>query len=109
MGDRANVYVHHGDRPGVYLYTHGNGYKLPEVLREALAREERWDDDQYLSRIIFSEMIKDDIDGSTGYGISAYCGDGSDKILDVDTMRGTVSIDGLLRSFREYIREPRKW
>lgn len=31
MGDRANVYVHEGDQPGVYLYTHWSGHELPET------------------------------------------------------------------------------
>jgi hypothetical protein len=95
MGDRANVYVHHGEQPGVYLYTHWEGTELPATVVNALKRGKgRWNDDPYLTRIIFSEMIKDDVDGETGYGISAYVGDGDDRIVDVDTATQTVRFIG---------------
>ena len=95
MGDRANVYVHHGERPGVYLYTHWDGSELPAIVVNALHRGKgRWDDDQYLARIIFCEMIKNDVDGETGYGISAECGDGDDRIVDVDTATQQIRFKG---------------
>jgi hypothetical protein len=58
MGDRANVYVHDGVEPGVYLYTHWHGSDLPEVVKVALAKQWRWKDSAYLGRVIFCEMIK---------------------------------------------------
>jgi hypothetical protein len=78
MGDRAQIGIH--DRTVkindfeeeiyVYLYTHWHGYKLLGVLKAALERgKDRWSDGEYLARIIFSEMVKDDIDGTTGYGV----------------------------------------
>lgn len=109
MGHRANIYVHAGNDRGVYLYTHSDGFKLPEVLRTALSREERWNDDQYLARIVFCEMVRDDIDGSTNYGISTYLGDGENQMLDVDTHHGTVTWNEQVMWFREYIKEPRSW
>ena len=92
MGDRANVFVHSGDRPGVYLYTHWSGTELPEALRRALANRERWFDDQYLARIILDEMTAGRESVFTGYGISAYCGDGENRILDVDTDKQIVTM-----------------
>lgn len=95
MGDRANVYVHDGDRPGVYLYTHWAGSELPATVVRALQRGQgRWNDDQYLARIILCEMVKGDEMGETGYGISAECGDGSDRIVDVDTRHQTIRFIG---------------
>lgn len=94
MGTRANVRVHDGDHPGVYLYQHWDGDGLVNTVQAALARQERWDDDQYLARIIFCQMVKDDIDGTTGYGISAWLGDGGDRIVDVDTATMTVRFKG---------------
>ena len=55
---------------GIFLYQHMDGYMLPEIVQSALAKKVRWDDPEYLTRIIFSEMIKGFIDGETGYGIS---------------------------------------
>jgi hypothetical protein len=93
MGDRANVYVHEGDEPDVYLYTHWSGYNLPETVRTALQRGAgRWNDPQYLTRIVFCEMIGDDTQSTTGFGISAFVGDGDDRIVDVDTKGGTVTL-----------------
>ena len=67
MGDRANVVVL--DNGPVFLYSHWGGHELPETVREALAREERWDDPAYLARIVFCQMVGDDT-GETGFGIS---------------------------------------
>jgi len=82
MGDRANIKVcGAGD---VYLYTHWAGTELPEVLKSALTRGvDRWDDPQYLARVIFCKMVGTD-DSITGYGISSKCGDGDDRVLTVD-------------------------
>jgi hypothetical protein len=93
MGDRANIYIHEGDEPGVYLYTHWSGYELPEVARLALVRgQSRWDDPPYLARIVFCQMIGGDADGLTGYGISAVVGDGDDRVVDIDTKAGAVTL-----------------
>lgn len=95
MGDRANVYVHEGNRPGVYLYTHWDGSRLPQTVLKALQRGRgRWNDVQYLTRIIFCEMIQDDVLGETGYGISADVGDGDDRIVDVDTATQQIRFVG---------------
>lgn len=101
MGDRANVYIHNGDAPGVYLYTHNSGWQLPDIVRTALWRgQSRWNDDQYLARIvfgdmarvIFTEMTAGDPDGLTGFGISAEVGDGDNRIVDVDMITQTVTL-----------------
>lgn len=112
MGDRANIYVHEGDEPGVYLYTHWSGYDLPEVARLALVRgQSRWDDPQYLARIVFCQMISGDTDGTTGYGISAAVGDGANHIVDIDTKAGAVTLKAYGESsgptpFIEYVALP---
>lgn len=98
MGDRGNIIVK--DRGSqVFLYTHWGGYELPNVLKDALIRgEDRWNDGQYLARVIFCEMVKDDIEGTTGYGISSVIGDGGKDItVDVDTQ----TVNGV--PFEKYI------
>lgn len=87
MGDRANVYIHEGDRPGVYLYTHWDGTELPKIVRESLMTPRatrRSTDIAYLTRIVFEDMIKNDLGSETGYGVSADVGDGEDRIVDID-------------------------
>lgn len=80
MGARRNIKLEYRkvDENGVkdfpiYFYTHWGAEELPETLKNALKRGfERWDDESYLARIIFSEMIKDDVLELTGYGIAPY-------------------------------------
>ena len=62
----------------IYLYQHYDGYELYKIVNNAISRKTRWDDPEYLARIIFSEMIKDHIDDTTGYGI------GTDQHCDID-------------------------
>jgi hypothetical protein len=98
MGDRANIYVkqhdHTGDpKPGIYLYTHWGGTELAATLQEALIRgEERWGDEQYLTRIIFSEMVGTGVDENTGFGITTYPCDNGWPLLVVDSKNRQVSV-----------------
>jgi hypothetical protein len=103
MGDRANVCIKDGSEE-VYLYTHWSGCELPAILRKAIRRRARWDDAQYLSRIVFCEMVRDAYDEETGFGISSTVGDGANRILDVDVDNATISERGEKRtwSFEEF-------
>lgn len=66
MSTRAQVYI---KDINVYFYQHYDGYNLFDTVKKVIARKLRWNDAEYLARMIFSEMIKNDIDGETGYGI----------------------------------------
>lgn len=73
MGDRGNIVIKQKDDDLIFLYTHWGGHDIKETLSKALARgRDRWDDESYLARIIFEEMISVDRNGSTGFGISTY-------------------------------------
>lgn len=82
MGDRGQVLM----KPsGVYLYTHWGGYHLIKDVFTAINKGWRWDQDDYLCRIIFDEMKRKGDDqppewshgpphamtdmGETGFGI----------------------------------------
>lgn len=108
MGDRANIcVVDTYDDSKVYLYTHWDGTVLPVVLQKALAKQKRWEDPPYLTRIIFCTMVKGDEDGVIGFGISSELGDGGDRIIyvyvDRSPERSKVVIGDLTWSFKEYI------
>jgi hypothetical protein len=82
MGDRGNIVIRDNypadvrDKEAVFLYGHWSGTELPEIARAALERAEgRWDDAQYLARIVFEDMIADDLGGLTGYGITTQIAD----------------------------------
>ena len=111
MGDRANICFREKNGGEMYFYTHWNGYKIASVLREALERgRDRWDDEQYLARIIFSEMIKDDVLENTGFGLGTKIGDGGlDFVVDMKTRN--VLCEGRKIPFEKFISkrtDPRK-
>ena len=99
MGDRGNLILHYEEGNKIYFYTHWSGSALPKILKKALKRgKDRWNDEPYLSRILFCEMVKDDISGNTGFGISPYQGDGG-----VDLEKQTVTYKEETKTFEEYI------
>jgi hypothetical protein len=103
MGDRGNIVVTEDGGNKLYLYTHWSGYELPTTVANALDRaRDRWDDSPYLARVLFSEMVRDDINGTTGYGISTYMGDGGTEVY-VNIKEQTVTYDGDSWSFEDYI------
>jgi hypothetical protein len=102
MGDRANIRFYDGES-SFYFYTHWEGSRLPKTLQDALKRSvDRWDDPPYLARIIFSEMIKGNVEYTTGYGISTYIVDGGSRVLIVDAEKKMVSLCGRHASSRSW-------
>lgn len=105
IGDRCNVLVKESDKDsGVYLYSHWAGSEMPKILSDALKRgTDRWDDSQYLPRIIFCEMVKGSEMDTTGYGISTFLGDGADRILEVNVDNQTVSFGKTVFPFQKFV------
>lgn len=97
MGDRGNIFfVDHetddGQLAGLYMYGHWSGAFLPEVVMRALDRGRgRWGDSQYLARIVFCELVRDDLDGTTGFGLSTSIGDNEHAIVRVNDLDQTVA------------------
>lgn len=107
MGDRGNIVIRQqspsGERTHIYFYTHWEGTHIPKTLQKALDRgKSRWDDPAYLSRIIFCELIKEDVMSTTGYGISLSPPDNEHKylVVDMDNLEVTLhhADDDLLTS-----------
>lgn len=94
---RQNVKLHYEQDEPVYVYSHWKGgddrndRPLANDVRRALARQERWSDESYLARIIISEIIKDDIEGETGYGIAPYPVDEEFPTIEVNFPEQTVN------------------
>lgn len=106
MGDRAEIAVRSDDET-VYLYSHWDGNSLINVLRAALVRgKSRWDDPPYLTRIIFCEMVKDEISGLEGYGIWSSHQESEHGLYLVDINNQKVDINGSVFSFQEFISLP---
>ena len=106
MGDRKNVFVDTDlNGKGVYLYTHWGGRKLPEIVQTALKKKWRWSDPHYLSRIIFCEMVKDDLMNETGFGISSELTDYNKDTIKVLTDIQEVHIGKKEWTFEEYVED----
>jgi hypothetical protein len=92
--NRANIYVKNGDT-GVYLYTNSLGHKLPKILQKALLRgKSKWGNTNVLTRVIFSEMIQNDVLGNDGFSISTQISDNDHLILAVNDQKEIVGICG---------------
>jgi hypothetical protein len=90
MGERGNICVKQAQGQ-VWFYTHWRGHEIKTVVQNALKKKERWDDGEYLARIIFDELRGDD-SGTTGFGISTCMGDNSYPIVLVDCVKKAVFI-----------------
>lgn len=110
MGDRGNVKLQYESGADIYLYTHWTGSHLDGIVARALDRgRNRWGDDAYLARIIFAELIRDDVLAETGYGISPTIGDGDDQIVSVNFATDEVTgLNGETISFADFIKRHQK-
>ena len=96
MGMRRNIKLIY--EPGqsdelhpIYFYTHWGGETMPQKLQNALIRgKERWNDESYLARIIFSELINEEKMDLVGYGIAPYEMDQNYPTIVVNLSRNTV-------------------
>lgn len=105
MGDRAHVKVQQSQGV-VYLYTHWGGSEMRDSITTGLTRAfegDRWNDDEYLTRILFDAIKGDDVTSTTGFGISASTPDGVEWIVNIpeqivqDPQRN-------VRPFADYVR-----
>lgn len=110
MGDRGNIKFVYENKKEIFFYTHWKGTELPAILQSALQRGKgRWDDESYLARIIFSEMVKDEVLEETGYGITPCIYDNEHDILTVIPKHRFVCIEDengnrkKLFTFQEYL------
>lgn len=94
MGDRANVKIIHSNGIPIYLYTHWGGCELAADVRAALRLEERWDDENYLTRIIFCKMLGNDPSvwhGTTSFGIGLAVTDNEHPIIEINIKEQTIA------------------
>lgn len=108
MGDRGQVNI---KDVGVWLYTHWGASELPEAVKRALAKRWRWDDPEYLSRIIFDEMTAGQQGSETGFGINSKGPHGDERrIIEINCDKKTVVVinhgEPKENTFEEFIKEP---
>jgi hypothetical protein len=99
MGDRGNIKIPmpacNGEPAGnVFLYGHWSGEDLPKIVQAGLkAGVDRWEDNTYLARIIFCQMMGNDTQSVTGYGIGSYPADNEYPYLVVDVDAQEVRVE----------------
>ena len=105
MGDRAQVRLYDDKTEGsVYLYTHWNGSDLRETVKAALSRRQRWDDVEYLARIVFEEMIQGNEGSESGFGIGySEHFDLQHSVIELDCSRQVMVVDNVQQTFEQFI------
>lgn len=73
MGARATWEIRQYDNtPSIYLYSHwGGSTKWIDTVNALRMAEPRWDDPAYGARIFISQIVGNQWDGETGFGIVA--------------------------------------
>lgn len=94
------------DGSKIFFYTHWGGSYLKETLKDALERSrDRWNDESYLARIVFSEMIKDSVGDTTGYGIAPYAPDNEHEHVIVNVAAKTITEGENHYTFDDFCKE----
>jgi hypothetical protein len=108
MGDRIVYTIKQDQDLSVNLYSHWGGYDRFLSLANAIAAAKpRWNDTSYATRIIVSQLIGDQWDEETGFGLwasnshGAYGGDHPDIIIDL--INKTVEDETGSHSFDSFI------
>ena len=108
MGDRVVYTIKDDNGLSVNLYSHWGGSDRFESLAAALrAAEPRWNDTSYATRIIVSQLIGDEWNEETGFGLwasnssGAYGGDHPD--ITIDLVNKTVEGETGIHDFESFI------
>jgi hypothetical protein len=93
MGDRGHIKIEQrGVEQAIYLYAHWKATELPTILAEALAHEQRWNDNGYLARIVFDELSSH-CSEFTGCGIGTSEHGDTWRVITLDPQEQTVRFE----------------
>jgi hypothetical protein len=94
MGDRANFGFVQSNGETIVLYGHWAGYNMLGKLADAVIKARpRWNDESYATRIVISQLIGDQWNMETGWGLSVnQIQDNEHKIAIVDFKQQTFSL-----------------
>lgn len=94
MGDRANFGFVQSNGNTIVLYGHWAGHNMLGRLADAvIAARPRWSDESYATRIAISQLIGDQWNMETGWGLQVNAiGDNEHKIAIVDFNQQTFSL-----------------
>lgn len=94
MGDRANFGFVQPNGNAIVLYGHWAGYRMLGRLADAvIAARPRWNDSAYATRIAISQLVADEWNMETGWGLQVNeIGDNEHKIAIIDWEQQTFSL-----------------
>ena len=106
MGARTQVFIKDS---GIYLYGHWNSGHIVQDVHRALSKKWRWNDDEYLARIIFDVMKEGNTDQECGFGIGTSLHGDIDNKVTVDCESKTVAFstdqeNSFRVSFEEFVK-----
>jgi hypothetical protein len=108
MGDRIVYTIKQDQDLSLNLYSHWGGYGRFEALAAAIqAAKPRWNDTSYCARIIISQLIGDQWNSETGFGLWASNGDGfwggDHPDITVNMVDNTVEDETGIHTFEEFV------
>lgn len=72
MGARTTWIIKSSDEHAIHLYGHWAGeFKILRTQRALAYARSRWEDETYCARIFMSQLIEDEWDRETGWGVMA--------------------------------------
>ena len=94
MGDRANFGFVQPNGNTIVLYGHWAGYNMLGRLADAVIEARaRWNDPSYATRITISQMVADQWNMETGWGLYVNeIGDNEHKVAIIDFEQQTFSL-----------------
>lgn len=84
----------------VYLYTHDTAHTLVSEVHDALSQRKRWDDPDYLTKMIFCRMLPLECwleDKGFGIGTQMYAD--INLLITVDTVKQVISMQSVTDKF----------
>lgn len=94
MGDRANFGFRQSNGETIVLYGHWAGHNMLAKLADAVDKARpRWTDESYATRICISQLVGDDWNSETGWGLQVNSiSDNEHKIPLIDWSTQTFSL-----------------
>jgi hypothetical protein len=87
----------------VYLYTHNDAKSLLTIVHNTLSLKVRWDDPDYLSRMLFCEMIPEQFwSSNTGYGIGTQLYADVELLVSLNTAAQKITLSSGSHEFSNF-------
>lgn len=87
----------------IYLYSHDRARNLLANVHNVLSKEIRWDDPDYLSRMIFCEIVPEEYwYNDEGFGIGTQLYADTEILISLDTVKETITVSSALHEFENF-------